>query len=61
MLLTSGFTTIKFYAINIVKKFTRKMVNLFWSIYKLLNKLKSTAFLASSVSTYDFTTLYIAS
>ena len=34
---------------------------LFWSIKKsseILNKLKSKGFLASSVSTYDFSTLY---
>ena len=35
--------------------------NLFWSIKnssEILNKLKSKGFLASSVSTYDFSTLY---
>ena len=39
------------------------MVKLLWSIEnssEILNKLKSRGFLASSLSTYDFSTLYTA-
>ena len=42
--------------------FKRNGKNLFWSIKnsgEILNKLKSNGFLASSVSTYDFSTLLI--
>ena len=41
--------------------FERNGRNLFWSVKnsgEILNKLKSKGFLASSVSTYDFSTLY---
>ena len=44
------------------QQFTKGMVkNLFWSIKysgEILNKLKSRGFLASGLSTYDFSTLY---
>ena len=43
------------------KVFERNGKNLFWSIKnsgEILNKLKSKGFLASSLSTYDFSTLY---
>ena len=49
--------------LNIVKKFMKGPVKIFfWSIKnscEVLNKLKSRGFRASSVSTYDFSTLYI--
>ena len=48
--------------LNIVKKFyERSGKKLFWSIKyscEALNKLKSRGFRASSLSTYDFSTLY---
>ena len=48
--------------LNIVKKvYERSGKNLFWSIKnscEVLNKLKSRGFRASSLSTYDFSTLY---
>ena len=48
--------------LNIVQQFMKEMVkNLFWSIKnsgEILNKLKAKGFLASSVSTYDFSSLY---
>ena len=48
--------------LNIVKKvYERSGKNLFWSIKnscEVLNKLKSRGFCASSLSTYDFSTLY---
>ena len=61
-LLASCLTTIK----NIVFKYCEKVYrrsckNLFWSIKnscEVLNKLKSRGFRASSLSTYDFSTLY---
>ena len=44
------------------RHFMKEMVkNLFWSIKnsgEILNKLKSRGFLASGLSTYDFSTLY---
>ena len=47
---------------NIVKESMKGPVkNLFWSIKnscEVLNKLKSRGFRASSLSTYDFSTLY---
>ena len=47
---------------NIAQQFMKEMVkNLFWSIKnsgEILNKLKSIGFLASGLSTYDFSTLY---
>ena len=62
ILLTSCLTAIK----NIVIKYCttvyeRNGKNLFWSIKnsgEILNKLKSRGFLASGLSTYDFSTLY---
>ena len=49
-------------SLNIAQLFMKEMVkNLFWSIKnsgEILNKLKSRDFLASSLSTYDFSTLY---
>ena len=45
-----------------MKLFLREMVKIcFWSVKnsgEILNKLKSKGFLASSVSTFDFSTLY---
>ena len=41
--------------------YERKSKNLFWSIKnsgEILNKLKSRLYLASSLSTYDYSTLY---
>ena len=43
------------------QNFNERNGNLFWSIKnagEILNKLKSRGFLASSLSTYDFSTLY---
>ena len=52
----------KIMLLNIVKKnYERSGKNLFWSIKnscEVLNKLKSRGFRASSLSTYDFSTLY---
>ena len=49
-------------SLNIAQLFMKEMVkNLFWSIKnsgEILNKLKSRGFLASGLSTYDFSTLY---
>ena len=49
-------------SLNIAQQFMKEMVKkLFWSIKKsgeILNKLKSRGFLASGLSTYDFSTLY---
>ena len=49
-------------SLNIAQQFMKEMVkNLFWSIknsVEILNKLKSRGFLASGLSTYDFSTLY---
>ena len=62
ILLTSCLTAIKN---HVIKYFTtvyeRNGKNLFWSLEnsgEILNKLKSRGFLASSMSTYDFATLY---
>ena len=62
ILLTSCLTAIKN---NVIKYCTpvyeRNGKNLFWSIKnsgEILNKLKSRGFLASGLSTYDFSTLY---
>ena len=62
ILLTSCLTAIKN---NVIKYCTtvyeRNGKNLFWSIINsgvILNKLKSRGFLASALSTYDFSTLY---
>ena len=49
-------------SLNIAQQFMKGMVNnYFWSIKnsgEILNKLKTRGFLASSLSTYDFSTLY---
>ena len=61
-LLTSCLTTIKKHVIKYCEKvYERSGKNLFWSIknsYEVLNKLKSRSFRASSLPTYDFSTLY---
>ena len=61
-LLTSCFTTFKKHVIKYCKKvYERFGENLFWSIKnscEVLNKLKSRGFRASSLSTYDVSTLY---
>ena len=47
--------------LNIAQQFMKGMVKLFWFIKssgEILNKLKSGDFLASSLSTYDFSILY---
>ena len=59
VLLTSRLTAIKNHVITIPQQFMKGMVNLFWSIKKsgeILNKLNSRGFLASSLSTYDYST-----
>ena len=49
-------------SLNIAQQFMKEMVKkIFWSIknsWEILNKLKSRGFLASGLSTYDFSTLY---
>ena len=61
-LLTSCLTTIKKHVNNYCEKvYERSGKNLFWSIKnscEVLNKLKSRGFRSSSLSTYDFSTLY---
>ena len=61
-LLTSCLTTIKNHVIKYCEKvYERPGKNLFWSIKnscEVLNKLKSRGFRASSLSKYDFSTLY---
>ena len=61
-LLTSCLTTIKNHVIKYCEKvYERSGKNLFWSIKhscEILNELKSRGFRASSLSTYDFSTLY---
>ena len=61
-LLTYCLTTIKNHVIKYCEKvYERSRKNLFWSIKNscaVLNKLKSRGFRASSLSTYDFSTLY---
>ena len=61
-LLTSCLTTIKNHVVKYCEKvYERSGKNLFWSIKnscEVLNKLKSRGFRASSLSTYDFSTLY---
>ena len=57
ILLTSCLTAIK----NHVIKYCTTVYDLFWSIKnsgEILYKLKSRGFLASGLSTYDFSTLY---
>ena len=47
--------------LKIAQQFIKGMVKIIWSIKnsgEILNKLKSRGFLASSLSTYDFSTLY---
>ena len=60
-LLTSCLTAIKNHVIKYCTRNARNGKKLFWSIENLgeiLNKLKSRGFLASGLSTYDFSTLY---
>ena len=61
ILLTSSLR-FKNMSLNIAQQFMKEMVKkLFWSIKnsgEILNKLKSRGFLASGLSTYDFSTLY---
>ena len=61
-LLTSCLTAVKNHVIRYCEKvYERSGKNLFWSIKnsgEVLNKLKSRGFRATSVSTYDFSTLY---
>ena len=61
-LLTSCLTTIKNHVIKYCENvYERSGKNLFWSIRnscEVLNKLKSRGFRASSLSSYDFSTLY---
>ena len=61
-LLTSCLTVIKNHVIKYCEKvYERSGKNLIWSIKhscEVLNKLKSRGFRASSLSTYDFSTLY---
>ena len=48
-------------SLNIAQQFMKEMVKIYWSIKNAgesLNKLKSRGFLASGLSTYDFSTLY---
>ena len=62
ILLTSCLTAIKDHVIKYCTKvYEWNGKNLFWSIKtsgEILNKLKSRGFLASSLSAYDFSTLY---
>ena len=61
-LLTSCLTAVKNHVIRYCEKvYERSGKNLFWSIKQfgeVLNKLKSRGFRATSLSTYDFSTLY---
>ena len=61
-LLTSCLTAVKIHVIRYCEKvYERSGKNLFWSIKNFgeeLNKLKSRGFRATSLSTYDFSTLY---
>ena len=48
-------------SLNIAQQFMKEMVKNYFGLLKLqmfLNKLKSRGFLASGLSTYDFSTLY---
>ena len=62
ILLTSCLTAIRNHVIKYCRTvYERNGKNLFWSIKnsgEILNKLKSRGFLASGLSTYDFSTLY---
>ena len=61
-LLTSCLTAVKDHVIRYCEKvYGRSGKNVFWSIInsgEVLNKLKSRGFRATSLSTYDFSTLY---
>ena len=61
-LLTSCLTTVKKHWIRYCEVvYDREGINLFWSVKnsgEVLNKLKTRGFLASNISTYDFSTLY---
>ena len=61
-LLTSCLTAVKNHVIRYCEKvYERSGKNLFWSFInsgEVLNKLKSRGFRATSLSTYDFSTLY---
>ena len=61
-LLTSCLTAVKNHVIRYCEKvYERSGKNLFWSIKnsgEVLNKLKSRGFRATSLSTYDFSTLF---
>ena len=61
-LLTSCLTAVKTYVIRYCEKaYERSGKNFFWSIKfsgEVINKLKLRAFRATSLSTYDFSTLY---
>ena len=60
-LLISYFTAVKTHVIRYCEKvYKRSGKNVFWSVKKfgeVLNKLKSKGFRATSVSSYDFSTL----
>ena len=60
--LTSCLTAIKNHWIKYCEKtYEREGINYFWSIKnstEILNKLKTKGFQASTISTYDFSTLY---
>ena len=60
--LTSCLTAIKNHWIKYCEKtYEREGINYFWSIKnstEILNKLKTKGFKASTISTYDFSTLY---
>ena len=49
-------------SLNIAQQFMKEMVKIYFGLLKnvgeILNKLKSRGFLASGLSTYDFSTLY---
>ena len=61
-LLTSCLTTIKIMLLNTVKKSMKGPVKIFFGEFKnscdVINKLKSRGFHASSLSTYELSTLY---
>ena len=65
IILTSCLTAIKKHVINYCETvFERNIKNLFWSVKnsgEILDKLKSKDFLASTVSTYHFSTIYTKS
>ena len=62
--LTSFLTAIKNHWIKYCEKtYEREGINIFWSINnstEILNKLKTKGFQASTISTYDFSTLHTA-